>query len=154
MLTTNGGGVAADDSAKCCRGSRRSEKTGNTDMIDKKFAEEFAKEWEKAWNAHDMEEILSHYSEDFQMTSPFIPAAMGEATGTLKGKDKVGEYWRKALDRFPELRFQTQIVLVGQNSIVIRYRSFRNELNREAAEVMIFGDDGKVIESIAHYDEV
>ena len=46
------------------------------------------------------------------------------------------------------------MVLVGQNSIVIRYRSFRNELNREAVEVMIFGDDGEVIESIAHYDEV
>jgi len=46
------------------------------------------------------------------------------------------------------------MVLVGQNSIVIRYRSFRNELNREAVEAMIFGDDGEVIESIAHYDEV
>ena len=46
------------------------------------------------------------------------------------------------------------MVLVGQNSTVLRYRSFRNELNNEAAEVMIFGDDDKVIESIAFYDEV
>ena len=46
------------------------------------------------------------------------------------------------------------MVLVGQNSIVLRYRSFRNELNRESVEVIIFGDDGEVIESIAHYDEV
>ena len=33
---------------------------------------------------------------------------MDEATGTLKGKDgkdKVGEYWLIALDRYPELRF-------------------------------------------------
>jgi nuclear transport factor 2 (NTF2) superfamily protein len=127
---------------------------GNGGMINREFAEDFAREWEKAWNAHDLEEILSHYSEDFQMTSPFIPTAMDEATGTLKDKDKVGEYWLKALDRYPELRFQTQMVLVGQNSIVIRYRPFQNELNREAAEVMIFGDDGKVIESIAFYDEV
>ena len=127
---------------------------GNGGMIDREFAEDFAREWEKAWNAHDLEEILSHYSEDFQMTSPFIPTAMGESTGTLKGKDKVGEYWLKALDRYPELRFQTQMVLVGQYSIVIRSRSFRNELNREAAEVMISGDDGEVIEPIAFYDEV
>ena len=63
---------------------------------------------------HDLEEILSHYSEDFQMTSPFIPTAMDEATGTLKGKDKVGEYWLKALDRYPELRFQTQMVRLGR----------------------------------------
>jgi hypothetical protein len=123
-------------------------------MIDKHFAQEFAKEWERAWNAHDLEEILSHYSEDFQMTSPFIPATMNEPTGTLKGKGNVLEYWRKALNRFPELRFETQTVLVGEKSIVIRYRSLRSELNREAAEVMIFGDDGKVVESIAHYDDV
>ena len=123
-------------------------------MIDKQFAQEFAREWERSWNAHDLEEILSHYSDDFQMTSPFIPSAMNEPTGTLKGKRNIGEYWRIALDRFPELRFQTQMVLVGENSIVIRYRSLRNELNREAAEVMIFGDDGKVVESIANYDEV
>ena len=123
-------------------------------MINKQFAQDFAKGWERAWNAHDLDEILSHYSEDFQMTSPFIPATMNEPTGTLKGKRKVGEYWRKALDRFPELRFETETVLVGQNSIVIRYWSLRNELNREATEVMIFGDDGKVVESFAHYDEV
>ena len=91
---------------------------GNGGMIDREFAEDFAREWEKAWNAHDLEEILSHYSEAFQMTSPFIPTAMDEAPGTLKGKDKVGEYWFKALDRYPELRFQTQMVLVGQNNIV------------------------------------
>ena len=127
---------------------------GNGGMIDREFAEDFAREWEKAWNANDLEEILGHYSEDFQMTSPFIPTTMVEATGTLKGKDKVGEYWLKALDRYPELRFQTQMVLVGQNSIILRYRSFRNELNREAAEVMISGDDGEVIEPIAFYDEV
>ena len=46
------------------------------------------------------------------------------------------------------------MVLVGQNSIALRYRSFRNELNNEVAVVMIFGDDDKVIESIAFYDEV
>ncbi|MEC9287729.1 MAG: nuclear transport factor 2 family protein [Chloroflexota bacterium] len=91
---------------------------GKGGMIDREFAEDFTREWEKAGNAHDLEEILSHYSEAFQMTSPFIPTAMDEAPGILKGKDKVGEYWFKALDRYPELRFQTQMVLVGQNNIV------------------------------------
>ena len=57
---------------------------GNGGMIDRESAEDFAREWEKAWNAHDLEEILSHYSEDFQMTIPFIPTTMDEATGTLK----------------------------------------------------------------------
>ena len=58
----------------------------SADMIDEQFAEEFAGEWEKAWNLHNLEEILSHYFEDFQMTSPFIPSAMNEPSGTLKGR--------------------------------------------------------------------
>ena len=62
---------------------------GNGGMINREFAEDFAREWEKAWNAHNLEEILSHYSEDFHMTSPFIPTTMDEATGTLKAKTRL-----------------------------------------------------------------
>ena len=39
---------------------------GKVGMIDKEFAEDFAREWAKTWNAHDLEEILSHYSKIFK----------------------------------------------------------------------------------------
>ena len=63
--------------------------SGNGGMIDRECAEDFAREWAKTWNADELEEILSHYSEDFQMTSPFIPTTMDEATGTLKAKTRL-----------------------------------------------------------------
>ena len=40
--------------------------------IDQAFAERFAAEWVEAWNAHDLERVLSHYAEDFEMSSPYI----------------------------------------------------------------------------------
>jgi ketosteroid isomerase-like protein len=41
-------------------------------MITKEQALDFAHEWVAAWNAHDLERVLSHYTEDFEMSSPFI----------------------------------------------------------------------------------
>ncbi|MFC6805599.1 hypothetical protein ACFQE2_07705 [Methylophaga thalassica] len=54
--------------------------------MDKNAAEQFAHEWIAAWNSHDLTQILSHYDDDFEMTSPLIVKLMGEPSGKLKGK--------------------------------------------------------------------
>ncbi len=113
-------------------------------MIDRQFALEFAGEWVRAWNAHDLEAILSHYSNDFEMTSPFIPSVTGGTATSLKGKDAVGKYWISAFERLLD-------VLISVDSLVIYYRSVMSKM---AAEIMIFGEENKVVKSIAHYDEV
>jgi ketosteroid isomerase-like protein len=82
-------------------------------MIDKKSAEHFAREWIDAWNSPDLSRILSHYEDDFEMTSPVIVSITGEPSGRLKGKEKVGAYWWKALQRIPNLRFELMTPLVG-----------------------------------------
>jgi hypothetical protein len=48
--------------------------------MEKGFAERFAKEWVAAWNSHDLELILAHYEDDFEMSSPIITALVGERT--------------------------------------------------------------------------
>ena len=53
-------------------------------------AKQFAEHWVDAWNKHDLEEILSHYTGDFEMTTPMIQRLLGIATGTLRGKKAVG----------------------------------------------------------------
>jgi len=55
-------------------------------MITKEFAEHFAREWIGSWNTHDLDRILSHYTDDFEMSSPVITKITDEASGTLKGK--------------------------------------------------------------------
>jgi ketosteroid isomerase-like protein len=41
-------------------------------MISRGFGEEFAREWIEAWNSHDLDRVLSHYADDFTMSSPYI----------------------------------------------------------------------------------
>jgi ketosteroid isomerase-like protein len=118
-------------------------------VIDRQFAERFAQEWVEAWNSHDLDRILAHYSEDFEFSSPRIIDLMGERTGTLVGKAAIRPYWAKALARAPELRFEVQTVLAGINSLVLYYKGSKGRL---AAEVFEFDERGVVRKSAAHYD--
>ena len=117
-------------------------------MIEKSFAEEFARSWIDAWNSHDLERILSHYSDQFEMFSPKIIQIAGEPSGTLKGKDAVGKYWTMALGLVPDLRFELIALLIGVNSLILSYKGTQG---RMTAEVFYFGSDHKVKSAYAHY---
>lgn len=117
-------------------------------MLDKSFAARFAAEWIEAWNSHDLSRILSHYAEDFEMSSPVIAQIAGEPSGKLKGRKAVGAYWAKALQLIPDLRFELVSTLVGAESVTLYYKGARGM----AAEVFLFGPDGKVVGAFAHYE--
>lgn len=116
-------------------------------MMDKTFAQHFAADWIAAWNSHDLERILSHYADDFEMSSPIIVQLAGEPGGRLKGKAAVGAYWARALQLIPDLHFELVDVLAGVDSITLYYRGARGM----AAELFFFGEDGKVRRAFAHY---
>lgn len=116
-------------------------------MIRKDFAEKFAVEWMESWNAHDLDRILSHYSNDFEMSSPLIAKVAGESSGVLKGKEQVGAYWAKALERIPDLEFKLLTVLFGVDTVTLYYEGPRGL----SAEVFHFNADLKVDRAQAHY---
>lgn len=117
-------------------------------MIDPGHAKRFAAEWIDAWNAHDLERILAHYADDFEMASPVIAQVAGEPSGVLRGKANVAAYWRKALALRPDLHFTLERVLVGAQSVAIAYRGHRGA----SVETFWFGVDGKVVRAAAHYE--
>lgn len=116
-------------------------------MLDPTFAEHFAAEWIAAWNSHDLDRVLSHYSDDFEMSSPLIAKIADEPSCRLKGKRAVGAYWARALELNPNLHFELLTTLVGAGSVTICYRGHRGI----AAEVLVFGPDNKVAQGLAHY---
>jgi hypothetical protein len=116
--------------------------------MNQAFAEHFAADWIDSWNSHDLDRILSHYTDDIEMSSPVIIQLTGELSGTLQGKAAVGAYWSNALRLIPDLRFECLSVLTGVSSITIYYKGARGRL---AAEVFHFSSDNKVIRAFAHY---
>lgn len=116
--------------------------------MDNFFAEHFASDWIDAWNSHDLQRVLSHYTDDFEMSSPKIIQLADEASGTLRGKAAVGAYWAKALQLIPDLHFELIATLVGVNSITLYYQGAQGRL---AAEVFHFNQEQKVTKAFAHY---
>src|SRR4051812_1100708 len=110
-------------------------------MLNRDFALRFAHAWIGGWNRHDLDAVLSHYAEDFQMSSPYIAEFVGEASGILKGKAAIRAYWTKALKTVPNLRFELVDVLAGADSLVIYYRGVRGM----AAEMFHFDANAKVV---------
>ena len=111
-------------------------------------SKKFAEEWIQAWNSHDLNKILSHYSDDFEITTPMIKMALGIDTGTLKGKSRIKDYWEAALEKVPDLEFELKEVTESVESIAIYYKSI---LGKMAIEVMFFDEYDKVNKVIAHY---
>lgn len=112
---------------------------------------EFAEHWIAAWNSHDIERILSHYTNDFEITTPMIKVALGQDTGTLVGKPAIKAYWEAALKKLPDLHFELLDVAVGIDSVALYYKSVLNKL---AIEVMFLDENAKVVKVIAHYTDL
>ena len=117
-------------------------------MIDKTFAAHFAADWIDSWNSHDMERILSHYRDDFVMSSPKIVQIAEKPSGVLQGKAAVAAYWTTAMARIPDLHFELIAVFAGANRLVIHYIGAGGVA---AVESFVFDVDGLVVESAAHY---
>lgn len=108
----------------------------------------FAQSWVNSWNSHDMADILSHYSEDVEITTPMIRIALGVDSDSLKGKQNVADYWSRALVKFPDLRFELIDATKGVHSVALYYKSVMNKMS---IEVMFFNEEGKVNKIFAHY---
>ncbi|MGC4096147.1 MAG: nuclear transport factor 2 family protein [Nitrospira sp.] len=116
-------------------------------MISPEFAAQFAKEWIAVWNSRDLNRILPHYSDNFELASPYIAKVAGEPSGVLKGKSAVAAYWATALARLPSLHFELHSTLVGAESLIIYYQG----VSGMVAELFCFDASGKVSKSSAHY---
>ncbi|MFZ5993526.1 MAG: nuclear transport factor 2 family protein [Thermodesulfobacteriota bacterium] len=112
-------------------------------------AKRFAEHWVAAWNNHDIDAVLAHYTDDFEMTTPMIQRVLGIESGTLKGKMAVGDYWRSALKKVPDLKFSLIEVTCGVGAVSIYYDAV---MQKRAVETFFFNENGKVYKALATYN--
>ncbi|MEO9180072.1 MAG: nuclear transport factor 2 family protein [Acidimicrobiales bacterium] len=103
--------------------------------MDIDFAERFTAEWLDAWNSHDLERILSHFTDSVVFTSPVAIKVLNESDGTLRGKAALRHYWSVGLERNPQLHFELASIYLGVDTLVINYR---NQLGALVNEVLTF----------------
>ncbi|MCI0481530.1 MAG: nuclear transport factor 2 family protein [Candidatus Dadabacteria bacterium] len=117
-------------------------------MLATERTAQIAKDWIDSWNRHDLDSILTHYSEDIELTSPIVIKLLGDESGTIRGKDALRGYFEKGLAAYPDLRFEMLEVFTGVNSIVLYYGRHKGPLG---AELMVLNREDKIERVIAHY---
>jgi predicted ester cyclase len=111
-------------------------------------ATRFAEAWIRAWNSHDLDEIMSHYTADVVLTSPTAAALLGDPSGEVRGITALRAYFRKGLEVYPNLRFDLFDVMWGVTSVVLCYV---NQKGTKSAEFMELNPAGKVTRVVANY---
>jgi predicted ester cyclase len=107
-----------------------------------------ANHWVAAWNAHDLDLIMSHYEDEIELTSPVAAQLLGTHDGGVTGKSALREYFQLALKAYPDLHFHLEDVLWGVNSVVL---SYTNHKGTRTAEFMELSASGKVARVVANY---
>src|SRR5215831_4331753 len=85
-LARHGHGLRADP--------LRSDRPGRREVMTSEQARRFAEEWVDAWNRHDLDGILAHYSEDVVFSSPFAARLIPGGDGTVRGRAALREYFK------------------------------------------------------------
>jgi len=107
-----------------------------------------ANHWVAAWNAHDLDLIMSHYEDAIELTSPVAAQLLGTADGKVVGKANLRAYFQRGLQAYPDLHFRLEDVLWGMNSVVLYYI---NQKGTHSGEFMELSANGKIARVVANY---
>ncbi|MBX7058763.1 MAG: nuclear transport factor 2 family protein [Leptospirales bacterium] len=117
-------------------------------MLQPEQALAFARRWIECWNSGDIDRISQCYAEDCEFSSPLIVERLKLASGRLRGRQALREYWMPGLGLQPSLHFVLLDVLVGIDSITVYYRSVGR---RVVAETMKLDLDGRISAAAVHW---
>jgi ketosteroid isomerase-like protein len=118
-------------------------------MLTEASARNLASHWVRAWNAHDLDAIMSHYAEEIVLVSPVAARLLGGSSGAVQGKEALRAYFKRGLEAYPNLEFGLIDVLWGISSVVLYYT---NQKGGKTAEFMEMDSKGKVVRVVANYD--
>ena len=107
-----------------------------------------ANSWIAAWNAHDLEAILAHYSDDVQFQADTVVTRWGKPDGMLRGKAELREHFRRGLEMAPQLRFDLEEVFNCPGGYAVLYR---RENGNRVIDVVALDDGGRAVHVRAFY---
>ena len=116
--------------------------------MTKDEASKLANHWVAAWNAHDLDLIMTHYEDAIELTSPVAAKLLETPDGKVVGKAALRAYFQRGLQAYPDLHFRLEDVLWGVSSVVLYYI---NQRGTHTAEFMELSAAGKVTRVVANY---
>lgn len=77
--------------------------------------------WLEAFNAKDLDGLLSLYAEDAEHYSPKLKLRQPETQGRVKGKEALRRWWSDAFERYPSLRYEVSKLIADEAQVFMEY---------------------------------
>ena len=107
--------------------------------------------WFEAFNAHNLEKLLSLYDDDAKHFSPKLKIRHPETNGLVIGKDALRSWWQDAFDRLPTLHYKVTSLTSNADRVFMEYiRTVANEDEMLVAEVLEI-KEGKIMASRVYH---
>jgi hypothetical protein len=121
--------------------------------IDELFAREHIEKWTKAWNDHNMKEILSFYYENILFRSPKVKLVYpGRSSATITNKTELKEFFSLALKKYPNIHFIPVEYFLKNKTIVFEYYCRPdNEIQWSVFEKFDLNAEGLISNSEVYY---
>jgi hypothetical protein len=104
--------------------------------------------WVETWNSRDLGRILTLYDDDAEMSSPGIVRLGLGQDGRLRGKNKLRDYWSRALLELPNLHLDLLDVFESPDSAVVRYL---NDRGPTVCEYLRLNPEGRIVQASANH---
>ncbi|WNM19939.1 nuclear transport factor 2 family protein [Flavobacterium capsici] len=107
--------------------------------------------WFEAFNAHNLEKLLSLYDDEAQHFSPKLKIRHPETNGLVIGKNALRNWWQDAFERLPTLHYKVTSLTSNDDRVFMEYiRTVSDEENMLVAEVLEI-KEGKIIASRVYH---
>ena len=107
--------------------------------------------WIEAFNAHNLEKLLSLYDDEAAHFSPKLKICHPETLGLVTGKEALREWWKDAFDRLPSLHYKVTSLTSNADRVFMEYvRSVENEDTMLVAEVLEIKDSRIIASRVYH----
>ena len=117
-------------------------------MLTESQVRQFADGWLRAWNSHNLDQIMSHYAPEIVLTSPVAARLLNDPNGMVTGKLALRNYFKRGLEAYPNLAFELLDVMWGLSSVILYYK---NQNATKTGEFMELSPDLKVTRVVANY---
>jgi len=114
-------------------------------------ASEHAQLWAAAWNAHDLDRIMSFYSDDVVFEVSTAVTRWQKPDGKLRGKCELRNHFERGLQLAPQLSFEIESVFHAPSGYAVLYR--RDNGNR-VVDCVTLDSNGLASHAIAYYSTV
>ncbi|MEQ9591193.1 MAG: nuclear transport factor 2 family protein [Cyclobacteriaceae bacterium] len=112
---------------------------------------DIAKQWFAAFNAHDLEKLLSLYDDNAEHFSPKLKIRLPETRGLIKGKSAMRSWWQDSFDRLPTLKYEVVRLTPHDDRIFMEYiRHVQNEEDLFVGEMLEVSNGLIVKSSVFH----